>query len=29
MCTKYKFLDKDGIYFVSFATVAWGWVKNG
>jgi putative transposase len=23
MSTKYKFIDKDGIYFVSFATVSW------
>jgi hypothetical protein len=23
MSTKYKFMDNDGIYFVSFATVSW------
>ena len=23
MSTKYKFIDKDGIYFVSFATISW------
>ena len=23
MSTKYKFLDPEGIYFVSFATVSW------
>jgi putative transposase len=28
MSTKYKFLDPEGIYFVSFATVGWVDVNN-